>query len=223
MADNREAGELAEAIVHGTDPSPRTSQTPAGPNDAGKRDTRADAINQVFALFRLNYHNQFYAAYPDASQLNQIKRLWLETLGDFEPEVLLAAAKKVLESSEYLPTLKLMRECCESAADNWGMPPPREAFLEACTQPSPKAAQTWSHPAVYLAGCDTDWFFLANNGESITWPIFRKHYQKWRERALKGEALALPKSQPSDLGPAPIPDKEAQLRSLAKLRQETGL
>ena len=29
-------------------------------------DARIDTINQVFALFRLNYHNQYYKAYEDA-------------------------------------------------------------------------------------------------------------------------------------------------------------
>ena len=38
-----------------------------------------DAINQVFALFRVNYHNQFYSAYTDTDLLNQAKRLWLDT------------------------------------------------------------------------------------------------------------------------------------------------
>ena len=37
----------------------------------------------MFALFRLNYHNQYYAAFPDAEQLKQIKKLWLDALRDY--------------------------------------------------------------------------------------------------------------------------------------------
>ena len=66
----------------------------------------------MFALFRLNYHNQYYAAYPDAEQLNQIKKLWLESLQDYPVEQILKGAKHALEHSEYLPTLNRMLECC---------------------------------------------------------------------------------------------------------------
>lgn len=224
MTDTKQAKDLAQAIVQGTEASPMISRTPAGPSDAGRREAQADAINQVFALFRLNYHNQFYAAYADGAQLNEIKRLWLETLGEFAPDILLAAAKAVLETSEYLPTIKLMRECCERVIEKEGLPSPRSAFLEACNQPSPKAAQRWSHPAVFLAGRDSDWFFLANNPESVTWPVFRGHYQRWREKALQGDIVALPDYPTRNRADSEdILEREAQLRALAKLREETGL
>ncbi|NCF19406.1 MAG: hypothetical protein GWP63_14275, partial [Haliea sp.] len=57
----------------------------------------------MFALFRLNYHNQYYAAFPDAEQLKQIKKLWLESLADYPVEQILKGAKHAIEHSEYLP------------------------------------------------------------------------------------------------------------------------
>ena len=46
------------------------------------REDYVEAINQIFALFRLNYHNQYYSAYPDAEQVNQVKKLcWVRKPG----------------------------------------------------------------------------------------------------------------------------------------------
>ena len=75
---------------------------------------RIDTINQIFALFRINYHNQFYSAFTDTALLNQAKRLWLESLRYYSTECLLKAARQVIEQSEYLPTLNKMIEACNA-------------------------------------------------------------------------------------------------------------
>jgi len=239
---NKEVTKLAEQLVQEqlvqeTAASPTTSATPAGRTNPSNvapadqdgalseplREQLVDALNQVFALFRLNYHNQFYAAYPDNSQLNQIKRLWLESLSQFSPETILLAAKHAIEHSEYLPTLNKMRVSCQQVLTYQGLPNSHEAFIEACEKPSPKRQQTWSHPAVYFAGRDSDWFFLANNSESKTWPIFQQHYERYVHAVLRGETLTLP-SQP-ELPPKhtkTLSPKE-QLAALKALREETGL
>ena len=182
-----------------------------------------EAINQVFALFRLNYHNQYYAAYPDASQLNQIKKLWLESLSDFPVEQILNGAKHAIENSEYLPTLNRMLECCQAGLGQYGLPSPHDAYVEACKAPSPKSAQRWSHPAVYLAGRDSDWFFLANNVERITWPVFREHYQRYSAAVLRGEELVIPAPEALEKDDAEPLSRDEQLDALRKLREESGL
>jgi hypothetical protein len=182
-----------------------------------------DAINQVFALFRLNYHNQYYAAFPDAEQLSQIKRLWLESLSDYPVEQILKGAKHAIEHSEYLPTLNRMLECCHEGLSDTGLPDARSAYLEACNASSPRSAQKWSHPAVYLAGRDSDWFFLANQSERSSWPVFQEHYRHYCTRALRGESLEVPApaalDKPQDTKLTP----EEQLSQVQKLREETGL
>lgn len=187
------------------------------------REQLIEALNQVFALFRLNYHNQFYAAYPDNSQLNQIKRLWLESLSRFTPETILLAAKHAIEHSEYLPTLNKMLASCQEALRHHGLPTSHDAYLEACAKPSPKLHQAWSHPAVYFAGRDSDWFFLTNNTERKTWPVFKQHYERYVEAVLAGEALNLP--QQPELPPATIDlmSNDERLAALRVLRNETGL
>ncbi len=182
-----------------------------------------EAINQVFALFRLNYHNQYYAAYPDQSQLKQIKKLWLDSLAGFPVEQILKGAKHAIEHSEYLPTLHRMLECCHAGLSELGLPAPHDAYVEACQAPSPKSAQDWSHAAVYLAGRDSDWFFLANNPERLTWPVFKENYQRYVSAVLRGEQLEVPEPAALEQKPSPPLSREEQLAQLKQLRERSGL
>jgi len=220
MPDSRE---LIQQVAQGIEASRTTSPTPPGQTEQ-RRSTEAlvEAINQVFALFRLNYHNQYYAAFPDAEQLKQIKKLWLESLADYSVEQILKGARHAIEHSEYLPTLNRMHECCQQGLADIGLRHPHEAYLEACQAPSPKSAQAWSHPAVYLAGRDSDWFFLANNSERVTWPVFRDHYQRYCARVLRGESLEIPEPEVLEHHAAePLPKAE-QLKALKKLKEDAG-
>ena len=177
----------------------------------------------MFALFRLNYHNQYYAAFPDAEQLKQIKKLWLDSLADYPVEQILKGAKHAIEHSEYLPTLNRMLECCQQGLTDLGLPSARDAYIEACRAPAPRADQAWSHPAVYLAGRDSDWFFLANNTERTSWPVYRDHYQRYCTRVMRGETLQVPAPQALEQHtPDPL-SPEQQLVELRKLRETTGL
>ena len=218
--------DLVNRAARAIEASSKTSQTPAGQTEPTPRETSEDhieALNQVFALFRLNYHNQYYAAYPDNSQVNQIKKLWLESLADYPVEQILRGAKHAIENSEYLPTLNRMHECCQQGLGEYGLPAAHAAYLEACNAPSPKSAQSWSHPAVYLAGRDSDWFFLANNTEQTTWPVFREHYQRYCSAVLRGESLEVPSPAAIEKPESePLP-REEQLEKLRQLRRDAGL
>ncbi|MDH4042233.1 MAG: replication protein P [Gammaproteobacteria bacterium] len=228
MPDSRD---LIQKVAHEIEASRTTSPTPPGQTDPGQSraghraasEARVEAINQVFALFRLNYHNQYYAAYPDAEQLRQIKKLWLDSLADYPIEQILKGAKHAIEHSEYLPTLNRMLECCQQGLADLGLPSAHDAYVEACRAPAPRAAQAWSHPAVYLAGRDSGWYFLANNTERTSWPVFCEHYQRYCARVLQGETFTLPpRKKLEHREPHPL-SREDQLAELKKLREGTGL
>jgi Replication protein P len=208
-----------------TSPTPRgrTDPDPGGEHPKLALEARIEAINQVFALFRLNYHNQYYAAYPDAEQLKQIKKLWLESLADYPIEQILKGAKHAIEHSEYLPTLNRMLECCQQGLADLGLPTAHDAYVEACRAPAPRSAQAWSHPAVYLAGRDSDWFFLANNTERTSWPVFREHYQGYCTRVLRGEKLKMPTAPKLEQHKASPLSAQEQLARLRKLREQAGI
>jgi hypothetical protein len=223
MPDNRE---LIQRVAQGIAASSKTSPTRPGQSEASRRlatEAHVDALNQIFALFRLNYHNQYYAAFADAEQLRQIKKLWLESLSDYPVEHLLKGAKHAIEHSEYLPTLNRMLECCQQGRADLGLPTAHDAYVEACRAPSPKSAQAWSHPAVYLAGRDSDWFFLANNTERSSWPVFKEHYDGYCARVLRGDSLDIPEPAALEQKPAAPLAAEEQLARLHKLREQTGL
>ena len=173
----------------------------------------------MFALFRINYHNQFYSAFSDTTLLDQAKRLWFDVLGNFRPDAILAAARSVIEQNEYLPTLNAMLEACDQQLTLMGLPSAREAYTEACNAPSPKLAYQWSHPAVYHAGLAHGWYQLAHQTEASSWPGFRKQYRIFCQRALSGENLAI--AAPTALaGPSHSSlsreEKQKKMRALRK-------
>src|SRR5690625_3712956 len=84
----QDSKQLIQKVAQEIEASSRTSPTAAGPAEqtrAQPTDDHIDALNEVFTLFRINYHNQYYKAYSDTQVLNQIKKLWLESLTRFEP------------------------------------------------------------------------------------------------------------------------------------------
>lgn len=203
--------------------------TAAGPADrkgdqsSEKSTALIDAINQCFALFQLNYHNQYHKAYGTGTNLNHAKRLWLEMLGRFEPAAILQAAKAVIESSEYLPTLRTMITYCEKYSDQAGLPDAHSAYTEACRAPSPKAAYQWSHPAVYYAGKASDWYFLQTNTEAVAFPVFKTHYEEICAQVRAGAALSLPQ-QPALAAESECPlDRTESAARLAALRKELDI
>ena len=151
-----------------------------------------DAINQIFAEFELAYHNQYHKAYGDPERLVLTKKYWLECLADFYPQQLVLAARQLVKTQEYLPTISSLIKACEQGNDLFGLPALRDAYTKACRAPAPKAAFDWSHPAVYHAGKATDWFVLATEPEDKVFPLFSYYYKQLCERVMRGESLHEP-------------------------------
>jgi len=182
-----------------------------------------DAINQVFAEFEFAYHNQFHKAFADAESLVIAKKYWLSSLEQYAPLQIVQAAKRVIKTQDYLPSIAALVRACETGFDLFGLPSARNAYYEACAAPSPKSQHKWSHEAVYRAGKATGWYLLANETESKAFPIFEYNYNQLCQRVMRGETLA------REI-PVPIADKidrklepaEAKAR-IAKLRSELDL
>jgi len=201
----------------------KTSLTHPGNSNSEEVQARKETINQVFSLFRINYHNQYHSAFGSDELLGQAKRLWLDGLQRFDNETILRGAKRVMETSDYLPTLNKMIRACEGEPAQHGLPAPYSAYQEACGAPSPKAEANWSHPAVYLAGKEAGWFMLASNAEKTAFPIFKQCYEKYCEQVLAGNKLSMPeiKALPEDIG-EPLSKEENQKR-MADLRSQLDL
>lgn len=182
-----------------------------------------DAINQVFTELELAYHNQFRRAFPDATQLAMAKQLWLHSLCDLPPARLRAGVRRAIKASEYLPSLHKLREFCDPDPRELGLPDAYSAYVEACRAPTPKRDHQWSHPAVYRAGVESDWFFLANNPESVALPVFKRNYELLIQRVLDGENIDAPlaKALPEEIS-RPLP-RDEQLARLRRLREDLGI
>lgn len=211
-------------------PRSSASQTEAGPTESrsgsaadaatGSRGPdQVDAINQMFAEFELAYHNQYHKAYGDPHRLVLAKKYWLECLSDFHPQQLVTAARRLVKTQDYLPTISAVIRACEESFGLFGLPSERDAYTEACRAPAPKAAYDWSHPAVYQAGKTTDWFFLATEAEDKVFPVFAYYYRQLCQRVIRGEDLqepmapALEKDPSKPLTFAEREEKLAQLRA----------
>ncbi|SIT11744.1 hypothetical protein SAMN05421686_11092 [Thalassolituus maritimus] len=189
--------------------------TPAGQNNAPS-DDQLSAINQIFELFRFNYHNQFLKAFPDLDTMNMAKRLWLRLLGDYSGEVIMRAAEKAVKENGWLPNVHEVLARCD-VAEVLGLPAAHAAYVEACRAPSPKKEFNWSHPAVYFAGRATDWFFIANEPEEKVFPVFKRNYDLLLNRIQNGEDLEidLPRALPKETKtPLSRDDQKDRLKNL---------
>ena len=182
-----------------------------------------DAINQIFAEFEFAYHNQFHKAFAETEALVIAKKYWLSSLESYSPRQIVAAAKHVIQSQDYLPSIAAFIRACEQGRDLYGLASTRQAYLEACSAPSPKKAFAWSHEAVYYAGKAAGWYLLANESEATAYPVFEYHYEQLCMRVINGEELTLeaPKAL-TDKVERRLDKEEAKSR-IAKLKQELGL
>lgn len=194
--------------------SSKRCPTEAGhPDDSPARGELIDAINQVFALFQVNYHNQYYSAFGDNTRSeNLAKKLWLGKLEHFTSSVICRAAERIIADSEYLPTLHKMLEACRSVAMPNGLPEARRAYLEACNKASPKIQQSWSHAIVYLSARDCGWYTLANATEAKALPAFTEIYRGYCDALLSGQTFAIEQ-------PAALPETSAVPSSTAQRKQ----
>ncbi len=174
----------------------------------------------MFAEFELVYHNQYLKAFPSREKLQYAKKLWFSHLCEYRPEQILMAAKRAVRDSEFLPTVRRILQYCDPSPEELGLPDARSAYLEACRAPNPKADFAWSHPAVYHAGRETDWFFLASSPEHAAFPAFKRNYELLCERVRRGEQLEPPiaKALPEEIG-TPL-SREQQREKLRELRRD---
>jgi hypothetical protein len=191
-------------------------------NDDAKLD-RVDAINQIFAEFEFAYHNQFHKAFSNVESQIIAKKYWLGTLEQYSPLQIVHAAKQVIRTQDYLPSIAALVKACEQGLDLFGLPSPRQAYIEACEASSPKRDYSWSHEAVYLSGQGAGWFVIASESESTSFPLFDYHYQLLCRRVISGERLEAAVITPlPDKIARPLSKDETKAR-FAKMRDELGL
>lgn len=172
---------------------------------------------------RINYQHLYFSAYKEIDALNAAKRLWFESLSQHPPKLIIKATHEVIKESDYLPTVSRMTKKCLQLQTQNQLPDAHAAYIEACNANSPKENHPWSHPAVYYAGKQSNWFFLKSNEEFTAFPVFKNHYELLCNRILLGEVL--PKIQqlalPEEIN-TPL-SKEENASRMAKLRSDINI
>ncbi len=177
----------------------------------------------MFTEFELAYHNQFHKAFGTSEQIIMAQQLWLNTLCDISPQRLVMGARRAIKDSEYLPTLHSIRKYCDPTPEELGIPDAHAAYVEACRAASPKIEQKWTHPIVYWAGHESDWFFLASNSEAKAFPVYQRNFEILINRLLEGETLELPahKAIPASIS-KPL-SKEEQRKHMKEMREQLDI
>ena len=96
-------------------------------NEGVKLD-RVDAINQIFAEFEFAYHNQFHKAFNSEESQIIAKKYWLASLENYSPLQIVHAAKQVIRSQDYLPSIAALVKACDQGLDLFGVTSPRQAY-----------------------------------------------------------------------------------------------
>ena len=121
-------------------------------------------------------------------------------------------------------SLPSFRELCKTIdISAHGLPDAKAAYQEACRKPSPKAAQRWSHPAVYRAGVATGWHELHARPTDDIYPRFDYHYGELVKRVLAGEDITapVPDALPEKINTPLTP--EQRISRMAELRAAQGI
>ena len=196
--------------------------TAANNNNIKPTEAHIEAINHLFTELELAYHNQFHKAFPDHKSLTMAKQLWLRLLIDYSPEEISKATRLVICDNTFLPTPNNIRDYCEKLIKS-SVPDVKAAYREACLSNEPRTSHKWSHPIVYHAGKATDWFFLNNQTEATTFPVFERNYEILINRLRSGEKLEIPINLGLEKEKINTVDKEELKEKLSKLREDLNI
>lgn len=131
----------------------------------------------------------YFSAYPEVDAVNAAKRLWLDSLAGFAPDTVRQATHELIKQSDYLPTISRVLKQCSQISTGQHLPTAYDAYVEACHAHSPKENHEWTHPAIYYAGKQSNWRFLAENEERIAFPVFKEKYEALCAKVTAGEVL----------------------------------
>ena len=68
-----------------------------------------NAINAIFTLFRLNWENQYRAAYAGDDE-KYVKKMWASKLEKYPASAIREAASEAVDKDQFLPNIARMKE-----------------------------------------------------------------------------------------------------------------
>jgi len=150
-------------------------------------------VNMLFARFKAIYTHKFASAYSNSDEVKLAKREWAIAIKNFKEPLLAFAVERAKETYAWPPTISEFLKLINTAYAAYGLPSPRDAYLEACQCRINPLEYKWTHAAVYYAGAKTGWYNLRGDEEVKTWPVFEKNYDEQIDYIIQGQVLTVPK------------------------------
>ncbi len=223
----RDGKTLTQKVAKNLKDSSKNTPAVAGRKTDSKRlpepDVVINGINQLFAEMELNYPLQYAKAFKTPDREALAKKVWFDHLKSYQPDQFLKASYMDREASSYMPTVHDILKYLSNDFISFGLLEPHAAYVEACRARSPKVNHAWSHPAVYYAGRESDWFFLANSTERTAFPVFERNYRSICERVFQGDELPSPLAKALPEKPGQALSSEENKERMRKLRGEIGI
>jgi len=205
-----------------------TGQLVAGGLVTGTRDaTEVNEISDVAAKFVDDLFEDLKSSkpawrqsFPDDLALNKAKREWTKAFieNGIRSKFVIAKGKRHVRRtpSPFFPSAGEFVSWCKPSLEDVGLPDVDSAYREACNA---GRDHVWSHEAVYLAAVAVGRFDLARNLERLMLPKFKKQYDFYAQKVMRGEVLrvALPKPPPEPVfGDAGEPVKPGEVGGFLK-------
>ncbi|MCW9050767.1 MAG: replication protein P [Motiliproteus sp.] len=200
---------IAQRSANGSPKPSWTSKTSTG-DSAGKQDLinaeTKTLVNMIFARFMTIYGHKFKSTFENENEIRIAKREWALSLRDYSEQELVHAVNRCKEEFVWMPTVSEFLSVLKKGFEDYGLPTSRQAYEEVCMHADHPRKHTWSHPAVYFAGRETDWFRLRSEEKSQVFTDFKFNYRKLCQRVLAGEDLQVPMAKG-------LPDKSSNTQA----------
>ncbi len=146
----------------------------------------------IFARFMAIYGHKFKSCFESENEIRLAKREWALSLSGYSEPELVAAINRCKETLAWMPTISEFIAILNDLNGDYGLPPLRSAYVEACMNADKPTRHSWTHRAIYHAGRATGWFRLRSEEESQVLADFRYNYEVVCRRVRAGEALDEP-------------------------------
>lgn len=146
----------------------------------------------IFARFMAIYGHKFKSSFETQDELRLAKREWALSLHGYGEAELVLAIDRCKETLAWMPSVSEFLAILRDIQGDWGLPPVKMAYREACMHADHPSRHNWSHIAVYEAGRLTGWFRLRAEDEAEIYPDFSYNYKVVCQRVRDGEQMDRP-------------------------------
>ncbi|MDH2431223.1 hypothetical protein QCD60_01465 [Pokkaliibacter sp. MBI-7] len=154
-------------------------------------DRTKQLINLIFARFAAIYGHKFESMFSSERAVVLAKREWALSLRGVSEQYLVRAVDHCKETLSWMPTIAEFLAVVRNLG-NSAFPEAYAAYEEACMHADRPREHVWSHPVVFHAGRQSNWYQLRRGETRIMFKVFAEHYRNLCQRAMDGESFVVP-------------------------------